>query len=350
MSRTWLYCDDGVEVRSTTSENLEELLTSGGLPEQGLVWTAPMPDWARAMHFPWIRSKLEGGKPPPPPASAHDDPLKRIFAAVAYLFKHRARISPFLPVMLIQFFPPLAALINRGWRISFLEADPADPFPRFQLGRNIADSLVMWAMYFLYLFPYLVFALFRGLDAISNWIIIGQWLLSLVSTGAPPSGTGALAAETVIGFVLGSGFILFYPILTWPFFRVGMMRYARERRVGVFFEPWANLKTVRENFPLLMHLYFQNKVLWLISAIVASAATATLVGLVFLPAIAAIRLLASGVLYRETMWRIFPPERTAEVPAPAFVPQPVAVTPDRPPSPPMPPPLPPPLPPTGEPS
>ena len=202
---------------------------------------------------------------------------------------------------LVQFVPGIASIVNRGWRLQLIAQPDEELIPKPQdLPRCLLYGLVLWGMYSLYLLPQLLFLILDRFEWIFDLIGVVQYVVGVVLNRTPASGLGTFLSDVGMGFLLKSGFLVFYPIASWPFYRVAMLRYARDKDFTVFFDFPTNWKIVTRSYSLLMHVYLQQKLVWLLAGVVTILVSWTVVGAVLIPlAILPLRLLVSGLLYRN---------------------------------------------------
>jgi hypothetical protein len=202
-------------------------------------------------------------------------------------------------LMLLQYVPIVASVINRGWRMDLMRSETSEGLPsRRNLGRHLAEGLLLWGIYLIYLLPFfflLVLTEFRWIEELVDLI----WWAGQTMVGGNPAQS--------LEHILGGGFVRFifdtvlhfaYPWVSWPFYRSAMIRYALEDNLRVFWQFRKNRRFVKHNFETLAGVYLAEKGLWVTYAILSMALLATGIGAVLIPGLLSpLRLIASGVVY-----------------------------------------------------
>ncbi|MDY7091487.1 MAG: DUF4013 domain-containing protein [Acidobacteriota bacterium] len=319
-ARTWIYRQDDVNSPPAPSGHLLALLDSKQLRESSWVWTAGLSDWAPASNLYQLVHVFEREEPPPlPPTPSRVDPLKELWRVIRAPFRSTVAQKVWW-FSLLQFIPLVGSVFNRGWRLEMMARPKDNPFPpKEDIGRLLVLGILLWMMYGLYLLPELIFlVVFDRFSAFLDMIELLGYIGAVVKSGVPGQGLGDIVSGTLLGFLARSGFLIFYPIVTWPFFRVAMMRYARDQQnVSVFFDFVGNFRIIRRHYPVIMRVYVEAKLLIVAAFLAGSAVTGTGVGFLLVPAvIAPARVIASGLLYRDSLgplvWATEPREPSPE--------------------------------------
>ncbi len=287
---------------------LLEGLSRGELARKGWVWTPGLLSWAPARNARDLIEALGVGRQPPllPPVRSDADPLVEMKQAASFPFRNFREVKKAWHLILVQFIPGVASIVNRGWRLEILRRPVDDPFPKLgELPRLALSGLVLWFMYSLYLLPELLYLFFDKFGWLFDFLGVCQYIFSVITNANPASGLGAFLSDVGVGFIFESGFMIFFPIASWPFYRVAMLRYAKSRDLSVFFDLKNNWKIAKGSYPLIMHTYAQNKLLWLCAFTVGGLVSLTGVGVLLVPAvIRPLRLFTSGVLFRGLLTKL----------------------------------------------
>lgn len=302
----WLYRRDAESVPEHLSgEALALGLEKRELWRKGWVWAPGLPIWSRARRFERLRGRLSPAASPPPLPPIEDDqsPLVVLREEARHALARWRRLLVAWYVPLIQFVPGIASIFNRGWRLELVAVGPRGELPPVGGAmRYFRGGLVLWAVYSLYLLPPTIFLLLDQFSWFFDALALLQYTYGVIVTSNPATGLGAFLAGAGMDFVLKSGFLIFYPIATWPFYRVSMLRYAMTRDLLVFLPSRTNWRLVRETYPLAMNAFLGNKILWLLWAPVSALVTLTGIGApVALGLFTPIRLIISAALYRRLL-------------------------------------------------
>lgn len=303
MDPVWFHRHEDITTNGMYDDELKDKMAAGELAPKGWVWTPGMASWAPASNFSILAEQFEqrASPPPLPPLRSDADPIREMKDAILFPFKNFAKVKKIWYLPLVQFIPVVGSIVNRGWRLEVVARSREDPFPGLhQLPRLVLNGALLWLMYSIYLMPEFVYLLLDRFSWFFDLVTLVQYAFGVITSGNPASGLGAFLADVGLGFILKSGFLIFYPIASWPFYRVAMVRYAKERKVRVFFQFKKNFGIVRRSYPLIMHVYVQNKLLWLCAAVAATLVTGTGVGFILVPAvIGPLRIMTSSLLYRN---------------------------------------------------
>jgi hypothetical protein len=154
----------------------------------------------------------------------------------------------------IAFFPVVNIIVMRGWRLEMtrrLGRGWTDRLPEpAGVGRYFLDGLVLWLMTSIYFIPQFILLLFFGLDPVGTILALLTWLFT-------PERVSffVLLGQLGLGALVQLLLPLIYWVLTYPLYRVAMVRFAYTGSVGVFFDFVNNLNIAREHFGLVLRIY-----------------------------------------------------------------------------------------------
>jgi hypothetical protein len=232
------------------------------------------------------------------------DPLRELWRVIRSPFRAGVAQKVWW-FSLLQFVPILGSVLNRGWRLEMMARPKDNPFPpKEDFGRLLVLGILLWMMYGLFVLPEFVFLVVVDRFAIFlDLIELLRYIATVLKSGVPSQGLGDILSGTFFGFLARSGFLIFYPIVTWPFFRVAMIRFARDQQnLLVFFDIPGNLRIIRRHYPVIMQVYVEAKLLIALALLAGTLVTGTGVGFLLVPGIIApVRVIASGLLYRDNL-------------------------------------------------
>jgi hypothetical protein len=194
----------------------------------------------------------------PAPAARADLPVSQMkyLDAVRFPFLQYNWAQRLWLPSLIAFIPIINFIIMRGWRLEITRRVGRDMNDRLpdpsNLLRFFIDGLVLWFMTGLYLVPEIIMLLIFGFGPLFTFF---GWIYNTI-TGNPHAGSFlALIAEMGIGSFVRMLLPIVYWILTYPLYRVAMVRYAYTGSIGVFFDVGTNLNIARKHMGQAMALY-----------------------------------------------------------------------------------------------
>ncbi|MEM1177850.1 MAG: DUF4013 domain-containing protein [Acidobacteriota bacterium] len=262
-----------------------------------------MRSWQPASTLPTLRPYFDDDRSPPalPWGGKLDDPLAALAKAILFPWRHAKR--PLLWLSALQFVPVFGSILNRGWRLSYLAQPTPSGYPELgKLPRIVADGLLLWAVYGLFLLPNLFVHAASGFSWFFDLWKILKYIAGALSAGTPAQGFGVFVTDVLVGFLLTTTFVVFYSVASWPVLRVGMMRYAVEGRASALFQLKSNMRIAWEHRCALLGSYIQAKLLIVVALFASGLLAVTVVGGVLIPAVLGPwRILASGLIFRRAM-------------------------------------------------
>ncbi|MCG8460648.1 MAG: hypothetical protein MI919_30570, partial [Holophagales bacterium] len=302
----WLYrASLEAEAVEVSAEGLAAELAAGRASEKGWIWTPGLCRWIPAAQLEFVRERFcPAATPPPlPPLRSGSNPFRALLDHARTAVRQWRRLLGvwFLPAA--QLLPGFASVLNRGWRLELVRRGPGADLPEGKYWpRYLANGAVLWGMSFLYLLPVTILLLLDSFSWLFEMVALVQYALGVILSADPATGLGSMLAEGGLDFLLKSGFLVFYPIATWPLYRVAMLRYAMTRRWRVFVPGPTNLRLTRRAYPLIMNAFVQNKVLWALYLPVSSLVAVTGIGApVVLALFGPLRLITTAYFYRDLL-------------------------------------------------
>ncbi len=238
---------------------------------------------------------------PPPPRA----PLQTRMAephqfnyleAIVFPFKQKNWLGKMWWLPIVPFFPPFSFFIMRGWRLDLVrrigKRNP-DPLPNFgDIGRFFAEGILLWIMTGIYLLPLAVMLFLTSFSTLATVLEILGWVLERIFTGNNTISFAVLLAR--IGFdrlfaaAVGGILPLLYVVLSYPFYRIAMIRYALGSNAFVFFDVVGNLRRIPGNAIMLLSLLFMEILTGTLFVTISGFIASSLVGLAIVPFVLAI--------------------------------------------------------------
>lgn len=183
---------------------------------------------------------------------------------------------------LIFFLPFVNVIVMRGWRLEVarrLGRGWSDRLPEPSgFGRYLLDGLVLWLMTGLYLIPQFVLLLFFGFGPLGALLAVLVWLFT-------PERVSFFTLLGQIGFgtLLQALLPLVYWLVTYPLYRVAMVRYAYTGSVGVFFDVANNLNIARQHLGLVLQIYLFEQLSAFLFVVLCALLAPTVIGALAIP-------------------------------------------------------------------
>ncbi|MEM1177851.1 MAG: DUF4013 domain-containing protein [Acidobacteriota bacterium] len=226
-----------------------------------------------------------------------------LVALITSLFERQGKVVDRLSwFVVLQFLPLAGVIINRGWRIDLMRSVAVGgSFPkRDQLGRHMADGLLLWAFYILYLLPQVFVMALTKFSWLETSVALVWWALEALVGSTHAKSLGDILVGGALRYGIETMVFLAYPAALWPFFRGAMIRYAMEDDWRVFLQLRRNAQLAKLHFATLARIYLAEKTLWaayLLAVMIIGVVTAGL-GLLVVPILLVpLRMIASGAIY-----------------------------------------------------
>ncbi|MFV9504969.1 MAG: DUF4013 domain-containing protein [Oscillochloridaceae bacterium umkhey_bin13] len=192
---------------------------------------------------------------------------------------------------LIFFIPVINVIIMRGWRLEItrrLGRGWTDRLPEPNgIVRYFFDGLKLWFMTGIYLIPQFLILLFFGLGPIETLFTILAWLFSPERTSL-----FGLIGQIGLGSIIQLIVPLVYWALTYPLYRIAMVRFAYTGSLAVFFDVPTNLTIAQEHFGLVVRVYLFEQLTSVLFVFLSSLFGVTGIGV----------LVVAGVLFPAQYW------------------------------------------------
>lgn len=209
--------------------------------------------------------------------------------AIIFPFKQKNWVARMWWLPLITFIPPFSFIIMRGWRLDLVrrigKRNP-DPLPSLNdIGRFFAEGILLYVMTAIYLIPLAVFTFVAGRSWIQTVLEIGFWLLQLIFDRNNAVSLGSFITQLGFGAIIQLASPFVYLVLTYPFYRMSMIRYALGKNAMVFFDVVGNAREIWRNPIMLMSLWFLEILTAMLFGVINGFIAGTLIGLPFVLAI-----------------------------------------------------------------
>ncbi len=165
--------------------------------------------------------------------------------ALTFFLRHQPlrMILPAIAVLL----PPLNLVLLRGWRLNIVRRmgtnQPIYLPDVSELGSLIRGGVVLWAMTGLFIIPHVALLGLFGFEGVQAFLQVIDWVYQRLILGQQPVDS---FGKVMFGIVQAYGFALgihaAYQTISWPTYRVGMMRYAITGDWRKFFDLRRNAK------------------------------------------------------------------------------------------------------------
>lgn len=234
--RSWFYASEGQQRGPVAEAQLRELIASGQVASDTLVWTEGMANWQRAGEIPGL---LSGSSPPIIPRSA--GPLTPGGFAIGQpvsvdlgtwaLF---GRFLLYLVGILLVIPAPWVVTSNYRWFVERLHV-PGWPSPRF--AGNPGD---IWYVFIILALggyagfsgvPYLQHVFFL-LDGLLSWMIVRWFVANLSPDGSQRPFTFTGSVWAYVGWYVLS-FVSFITIVGWAWVLTAWLRWTCRNVEGI---------------------------------------------------------------------------------------------------------------------
>ncbi len=212
--------------------------------------------------------------------------------AIVFPFKQRNWIGKLWWLPLVTFIPPFSFILMRGWRLDLVRRigrrNP-DSLPGLSdIARFFAEGILLYVMTALYLIPLGIFTVIAGASWIQTILEIGWWILQIIFDRNNAIPVGAFITQLGLGAILQLASPFVYLVLTYPFYRMSMVRYALGKNALVFFDIVGNAREIWKHPIMLTSLWFLEVLTATLFGLINGIVISTLVGVAIMPFVLAL--------------------------------------------------------------
>lgn len=241
-------------------------------------WSSGMNNWETLDKLPIMLALFELETPPKFQSElSTDDPHKSILSAffsIPKLIQHPRFLVRIIVLLLVEFVlffsfigAPFLLCIHRGWRLEYIRINDPSELPSvhpFKWAKYLWDGFLLWLANLYYAIPAVIYVFLTNRTWLFDLWTILKWLGDTLLPFYQSQINAIDIVTIVLEYLITSGILLLYTIVVWPIFRIGMLNYAISGKKSDLFNFIKNTKRVMEQFPACMHLYYQDRIIWLL--------------------------------------------------------------------------------------
>lgn len=227
--------------------------------------------------------------------------------ALTFPFQERSWPARIAWLPLASLVPVFGSILLRGWRLDLVRRVSREdaqilPDPR-DLGRFLADGVVLLLMTLLYHLPLLLFLAVFGLSKVGATLDVLWWAVqTFFADGA--AAFWALVADVTLGLLVDWLVPILYFVAVWPLHRMAMVRFAITGRHRSFLQVWTNLVLCIRFLPEIFLAFFVDFVALRLLRWVARALITIGVGAVIAPLASALYFWATGHIFGQVAAKV----------------------------------------------
>jgi hypothetical protein len=212
-----------------------------------------------------------------------------LLEAIRFPFRQTNWLSKLWWLSLLAYIPPFNFIILRGWRLDItrrIARENPDALPDLNdIGRFFAEGFLLWMMTGIYLFPQVILITILGFGPLETALTIIGWLFATLFTDNETVPFMIMLSQIGIASLMGTIIPIIYWILTYPLYRIGMVRYATSGKLSDFFDVFRNFWLMTRHYIAIMTIFFFELATWTLFGIVSGLVSATAIGVFLVPAL-----------------------------------------------------------------
>ncbi len=177
--------------------------------------------------------------------ASYQSPI-RFSEALQFPFQQTDGIKRVWWLILANYIPFFGLILIRGWRVDVVRRmgrNDSDILPVWEdIGRFLKDGLLLWCMTLIYIIPQVVILFIFDFETVEFVAEVLWWLYLHYLTDTQTVPFSVLLASAGIKVLIELLFPFFYYLVSWPMYRVAMIRYSVTGKVLAFFDIFTNIK------------------------------------------------------------------------------------------------------------
>lgn len=176
----------------------------------------------------------------------------------------------------------------RGWRFQIVRRMARHEHPVLpdfgSFSEVMKNGLILFVIQSIYWLPHFILIFFFSDDWMSAGVQVADWGYSRFIAGQNTIPFFEMARSAVIGLLLVIPFHVAYWLISWPVYRIGMLRYAINDKPKSFFQIRKNAallfqKNYAEIFKLMFQMFIVESIIGQLIGVFSSLLTKTWIGL-----------------------------------------------------------------------